>query len=35
MQMQETAPERSPWEEAIGKKVRIAIYLPHQLLTEN
>lgn len=34
MQMQRTAPERSPWEEATGKKVRVAFYHPHRLLAD-
>lgn len=29
MQMQRTAPERSPWEEVTGKKVRVPFYRPH------
>jgi hypothetical protein len=32
MQMQEMAPEQSPWEEATGKKVRRAFSHSYQLL---
>jgi len=34
MQMQKMAPERSPLVEGTGKKVRVAVYLQHQLLAD-